>query len=509
MRSKWSVAVAALLLLLPGCDGVFSGKNKSFSQSALQDAGADKQVSRFYQLRQGRAAWDDKARKQLEEAVDEAGRHALKAADFSTDVKGMDGAHKEVALTKSALRYASALAYGLINPKTLWPIYTVPKNRVDLVQGLNSAIDAGNVAGWIAGLAPHDPEYQALSDAYLQYRQRAAQTPRVRVPPGSPIMPGKRDPRVPAIVAALQAQGYFGVSPQEQANAEATKPVDPARYTRSIAAAVSLLQADYGIKADGIIADDTLEALNTGPTDRARILAVNLERRRWLERNPPPTRIDVNTAAAFLEYWRDGSPVDARRVVVGQGGWETPQIGSPLRRLVTNPPWRVPDKIAEKEILPKGAGYMARMDMHYENGRIVQAAGPESALGLVKLDLDNPFFIYLHDTPAKALFAQEDRHASHGCIRVDNALDFARMIAMDEGVPDDFETALASGNEADVALPHPIPVRLLYHSAYLENGRIVFRPDPYGWDDQLAQALGLGMQVRQRVKPLERGDVGP
>lgn len=508
MRPNLSVAVAAILLFLTSCDGLLGG-SATISQSALAEAGAGKQVKHFYQLREGKPAWDDKARKQLEAAIGEADRHALKASDFPVSVRNMDKVHEEVALTKSALRYAAALAYGLVNPKTLWPIYTVPRNRVDLVQGLNQAIEAGNVDAWLKGLAPSDPEYQALSDAYLHYRQWAAQTPRVQVPPGRPIRPGMRDPRIPAIVAALRIQGYFGAAPEEPQSKAAADPQEEARYTRAIAAAVSLLQADYGIKADGVVDEDTLEALNTGPKDRVRILAVNLERRRWLERQPPATRIDVNTAAAFLDYWRAGAPAQRLRVVNGQPGWETPQIGSPLRRLVANPPWRVPSKIAEKEILPKGAGYMERMNMHFENGRIVQAAGPESALGLVKFDLDNPFAIYLHDTPAKALFAQEDRHASHGCIRVQNAVDFARLLAMDQNLAGRLDEALGSGKEADVALPHAIPVRLLYHSAYLENGRIVFRPDPYGWDDQLAQALGLGTQVRQRVRPIMPADVGP
>jgi murein L,D-transpeptidase YcbB/YkuD len=507
------IPIVAMILALTSCDRspqeIFGG-SQTVRATALRGAGADTQVTQFYQLRGGKVAWTNDARKQLRDALADAVRHALDPSDFPMADKGSDTAAREVALTKSALRYAHALANGVVDPKKLWDIYTVPGNRVDLVRGLNGAIEAGNVKGWLASLAPSDPEYQALSAAYLQYRQRGAQTPRIEVAPGRVIKPGMRDPRVPTIISALRIQGYFGSAPEAAPAQGKAGAADPTRYTRATAAAVSLLQADYGIKADGIISDDTLEAINTGLKDRARILAVNLERRRWLQRQPPATRIDVNTAATFLEYWRDGARVDARRVVVGQPDWETPQIGSPLRNLVANPPWRVPDKIAEKEILPKGSGYMARNDMHFEeNGRIVQAGGPKSALGLVKLDLDNPYAIYLHDTPAKAFFAQEERHASHGCVRVQNAVDFARMIAMDENALADFDKGLGSGKETTVDLPRPIPVRLLYHSAYLEKGRIIFRPDPYGWDDRLAKALGLGMQVRQRVKPLEPTDLGP
>jgi murein L,D-transpeptidase YcbB/YkuD len=174
--------------------------------------------------------------------------------------------------------------------------------------------------------------------------------------------------------------------------------------------------------------------------------------------------------------------------VVGQPEWETPELASPMVRLVANPDWTVPEKIAEEEILPKGAAYMAKERISMKNGRLVQAPGPKSALGLVKFDMLNPHAIYLHDTPAKALFANPERHASHGCSRVYDALGFARMIANDQGQLEAFEKALASGKETGVPLPEKIPVRLMYHTAYLEGGKVVFRGDPYGWDDRLARS---------------------
>src|SRR3546814_14804393 len=84
-------------------------------------------------------------------------------------------------------------------------------------------------------------------------------------------------------------------------------------------------------------------------SDRARILAINLGRLRWLDRTPPATRIDVNTAAAMLDYWHEGAHAHRARVIVGQPGWETPQLGSPLVRLVANPNWTVPKSIAEED----------------------------------------------------------------------------------------------------------------------------------------------------------------
>src|SRR3546814_5812250 len=104
-----------------------------------------------------------------------------------------------------------------------------------------------------------------------------------------------------------------------------------------------------------LVGADTLQVQNTGAAERARQLAVNLELRRWLNRTPPATRIDVNTAAATLDYWHGGIPVDHRRVVVGQPDWETPQLSSAIFRLVANPTWTVPKSIERSEMDAKGA----------------------------------------------------------------------------------------------------------------------------------------------------------
>ena len=118
--------------------------------------------------------------------------------------------------------------------------------------------------------------------------------------------------------------------------------------------------------------------------NRARTLAVNLERRRWLERAPPATRIVVNTAPAMLTYFRDGSPVDRRRVVVGEPGNETPELASPLYRLVANPTWTVPRSIEEEEIAPQGESYLRRNNMVRRDGWITtNSACSGGSIGLM------------------------------------------------------------------------------------------------------------------------------
>jgi murein L,D-transpeptidase YcbB/YkuD len=180
---------------------------------------------------------------------------------------------------------------------------------------------------------------------------------------------------------------------------------------------------------------------------------------------------------------------------------------------------------------------MARRGFTVRNGRRVQPSGPGNALGLVKFDLRNGHAIYLHDTPSKSLFLRDARHASHGCVRVHNALEFAEIIARDEGVLQQWQRAQRapppvrqrpaldengqpvpqSAAPAQrryvqrwIPLPREIPVRLLYRTAFVDGGQIRFVRDVYGRDERVAVALGLPPRVRAapRSGPAP-ADVGP
>ena len=488
---------------LPGDEAADKVAPKEVSADALRAAVKDPRVRQFYEARQWKAAWNEDQARELTEALRSAPQHGLEAVKFLRDGdNASDPVQREATLSLAALGYADALANGQLEPKRLFEPYTVPRPRLNVATGLNQAIGQGNVGEWLASLAPQDAEYRALSEAFARHSQ-AARQPSPKVAAGKAIEPNDSDARIPAIAAALRMNGYLPAEAQEaqqQGNQQQQEQASQTRYTPELVAAVKRLQQDYGEDADGVIGKGTLALLNIGAAERARQLAINLERRRWLAREVPETRIDVNTAAAFLRYHRDGGLADTRRVVVGQPDWETPQLGSPIVRLVANPPWNVPDSIEEDELSKRSAAYLARNGFTRQNGRLVQAPGPDSALGLVKFDMDNPYAIYLHDTPAKALFASNDRHASHGCVRVHNAVQFARLLASHQGKLDEFDKALAGGKESSVQLAKQIPVRLLYHTAYVEDGRVLFRADPYGWDETLAEALGMEKRPRQRLR---------
>jgi L,D-transpeptidase YcbB len=447
---------------------------------------------------------------QVVAALEDAPRHGLTTDLFLEGELPGDATQKREALLAIASDFASALANGKIDPGEVRDIYTLPRSKVDVEQGVALALSENRYREWVNSLAPQSREYQALSSAFVQLVQRSPDLPNAEIPAGKVIKPGDSDPRVPAIVATLRAQGYLQDEQEAQRQDQQQQAQQRNVYTPRIAQAVGQFQADTGREVDGVVGPNTIEALSNGPRDRARQLAIAMERLRWLERDPPPTRIDVNVAATMLYYYRDGQHVDHRRVVAGEPGWETPQLGSPIFRLVANPNWTVPQSIVEDEISKKSSAWLARNNFSRKNGQWVQAPGPDSALGEVKLDMKNDHAIYLHDTPAKALFRQNERHRSHGCVRVEGAVEFARMLAQHSGVIDEFDKALATGDQTFVNLDQEIPVLLLYHTAFLgSDGRIKFAKDVYGWDNDVADALGYETREQPRVEHQPGRDVGP
>jgi murein L,D-transpeptidase YcbB/YkuD len=492
-KNKWSGAALGLALcttVLASC----SGRDNQSGQATSSIPEID-------------SAWKSGTERQLREAIASAPAHGLKPDLF------LKGGEKGGALTQAALKYASALANGYADPTKLHEVYTIPVSKMDVRQGLQQAIQKGDIKGWLDSLAPQTDEYRALSQAHLNFLQLASRTQFQPVSEGKPIKPGTQDPRVAQVAAALRSVGYLGPQqPQQSGNGQpnTAPPVRSTAYSADLVAAVKRLQGEFGFKQDGIIGGNTLNALNAGPAWRARQLAIAMERLRWLPRDPAATRIDVNTAAAYLDYYRDGTRVDHRNVVVGEADKPTPQLKSPIVRLVANPTWTVPKGIGEKELAEKGSQWLRENGFVMKDGLYVQQPGPKNSLGLVKFDMENKQSIYLHDTPAKALFGMDDRHRSHGCVRVENAIQFATALAQQEGVLDKLQEAMQKDDEAFVKLPKEIPVRLLYQTAFWDGSAVRFRQDVYGWDDNVAKALGLAPGTPVKIEqPESSDDIGP
>jgi L,D-transpeptidase YcbB len=235
-----------------------------------------------------------------------------------------------------------------------------------------------------------------------------------------------------------------------------------------------------------------------GAQDKVRIIAVNLERLRWLPRHLPADRVEVNTANAQLQLYRGDNVVFTTRVVVGEIDKQTPEFRTNIENILFNPPWFVPPSIAAKEIFPKLASqpdYLARHNMTIRrNGGIQQLPGPKSALGQLKFEMPNRYDVYLHDTPMKSLFSLDNRRQSHGCVRVQNPRELAALL-LQESV-EAVNKSIAVGYTHRQSLPASLPVFVVYHTAFAQPGRPVeFRRDFYERDEALWRALSPTPQM--------------
>jgi murein L,D-transpeptidase YcbB/YkuD len=306
--SRSSTALAAVLLALAGCNFTSSGgegggggggaataQAEGVTPEALQAAVKDEPLRRFYEARQWQSAWNEEAGEQLKGSLRNAANHGIDPAIFMREVEGAGSpVEKEVALSRAALTYADALAHGRTDPTKLFEDYTLPRNQVDVPAGLAQAVGQNQAPQWIEGLAPQDEEYRALSQAYVQQLQGAQQPQQGQ-------------------------QGQPGQQPQQNQDNAKSKDQPKAKAKEQS----KQKQAEKAVPA--------------APRERAVVLAVNMERRRWLPRQPEATRIDVNTAGTFLKV----HPREPGRGPARGRGWRT-RLGNAAARLAHVPPRREP-----------------------------------------------------------------------------------------------------------------------------------------------------------------------
>ncbi|MGC1303066.1 MAG: L,D-transpeptidase family protein [Caulobacteraceae bacterium] len=391
-------------------------------------------------------------------------------------------------LRAAVLDYARA-QHGLTIPVGALPrAWNQRPSHYDAGAELNTALRAGTIQAWLDGLPPQTPEYRALQTAYVAAMQDHPDRARPRVE-AAPMDLDEQDARTTALRKRLALED------PELADADADAAVDQALID-----ALRAYQTHHHLGGTGILDEPTVERLNTPVMGKAARLRVNMERLRWLPRPEPARRIDVNTASAELTYFRDGEVSTHMLAVSGKLGDETPIVSSAIDSIVLNPPWYVPTDIARREILPKGAAYMQSRHFVWRGGRVIQQPGPKAALGLVKFDFPNPYAVYLHDTPSKASFNLTQRTASHGCVRLQHAVELARVLAAEEpGLSAErVDKILSSGRTVRLKLASPVPVRLMYLTAEPKGDEIAYLPDVYGWDARLLALLDRYSAPRRR-----------
>jgi murein L,D-transpeptidase YcbB/YkuD len=374
-------------------------------------------------------------------------------------------ARLDVAVTYAFLRYASDLAAGSVDPRGAAALWQVSTRTFDAAALLEEAARRDAPVSVLEAVHPAHPQYAALADALVRYRQLAAAGGWPMVPARATMKPGGRVRYAAALRARLQASGD-------------TLPG---------------FQRRHGLRATGIVDRETLDALNVPVEDRIRQMELNLERWRWQGWEPDGRTILVNVPTFQLHAYEDGREALTMRVITGTGDSQTPVFAEEMTHVVFSPHWNVPANILETEVLPairRDPGYLARRNMEMvraEGGGVSvrQRPGPGNALGLVKFLFPNPYNVYLHDTPADALFARPRRAFSHGCVRLEKPEALARFVLKGAADWNDAQIARAmrSGREQFVALETPVPLRIAYFTAWVDaGGAVLFAPDVYRHD---------------------------
>ena len=236
---------------------------------------------------------------------------------------------------------------------------------------------------------------------------------------------------------------------------------------------------------------------NPRPPSISEIIA-NMERWRWLPRDLGSERIEVNLPEFTARVIRRNQIVHQTRVIIGKQTTPTPLFSNQMVHLIVNPSWHVPPSIIKKEILPKlveDPEYAVRngyevTELGSGGVSVRQPPGQGNALGLVKFMFPNEHSVYLHDTPSRKLFANEERAYSHGCVRVQNPFELAAILLDDPQYSEDKLKAMIGKGERLIRLKAPVPIHLTYFTLLVnENGEIQRISDVYGYDKPLEQAL--------------------
>ena len=354
----------------------------------------------------------------------------------------------------------------------------------------------------------HEPTYDEgtaarIREAALSYSDLAVRGGWPTIPADAKFAIGTAGPNDDLLRKRLILSG-------DLAPDHATGPFDD-----PLAEGLMRFQSRHGLAPTGTMTPRTLTALNIPVQKRIKQLEASLERLDNMNFQFGQRYVVVNLPATFAEAVENDKVVRRYRVIVGKTEKPSPTLTTEITGVVLNPTWTVPSSIAKTEIsahMRKDPTYLSRMHMEVLDGRdtpidpasvdwsgsrtpnftVRQQNGAWNALGAVKIDMPNPYSVYMHDTNQRNLFSDDYRFDSHGCSRVDNVRDLATWLLQEEMAKwtrPAIDAAIATGQREDIALPKKVPVAWVYLTAWMTKDQTIqFRNDIYNQDEQLLEA---------------------
>jgi murein L,D-transpeptidase YcbB/YkuD len=447
-----------------------------------------------------------------------------------------DLARVDVAVSAGMLRYLRDLHMGRVDPRTIGLRLDVPRDQHDFPALLRDAMAAHRVGDLAKSLQPPLAQYRLLRAMLPRYRSLATDPTLVQPQPITRVVhPGEVYGDVGVLRRQLVALGDLAADAPTQ---------EPGRYEGRIIDGVKHFQIRHGLEPDGVLGQNTMAALRVPLTSRVRLIELALERLRWLPHLGDERLIALNIPMFRLWAWDtippDGTPLFGMDVIVGRAlSTQTPVFVAEMDEVIFRPYWNVPRSILRHEVLPRierEPEYLRREDMEIVRGdgdnaahvdvtadtlaglkqgvlRVRQRPGRKNALGLIKFVFPNREDVYMHGTPAQALFAKSRRDFSHGCVRVEDPVALAEWALRDrpEWTRDRIVAATIGPQTTHVKLRRPIQVILFYTTAAVmpEDGTIRFAEDIYRHDAKLDRALDTLHHMRTRpVSTWTKSDAG-
>lgn len=422
-------------------------------------------------------------------------------------------AELELRTSHAILTLAKDLSRGRFSATAADPDWYIAQPEFDAVAFLLEAIKSDTLQQSLQNVSPQNPSYQRLKQTLTRYGQHIVDHPAwVHIPPTPSIRPSMSDSVIPLIRQRItQAYSIDGIA-EFQLSSQVSQ-----HYDDELVTAIKAFQTQHGLNADGIIGKNTLRALNIPLAWKIRQLRIAMERLRWLPRNLGKRYLMVNTSGFRLMAVEQNEHALSMRIIVGRDYRSTPSFKGTLSHVVLNPHWNVPSSIATKDLLPKQqkdpsfftSGNYKIFSNHNRNETIDpstinwnaikkgfpyvlrQEPGAHNALGRIKFMFPNSFDIYLHDTPSKSLFQKDIRTFSSGCIRLEKPLELAAFALEEPTLSDDFLEQFDSGTTKTIHLRRPLPIFLVYITAWVdEHEKVHFSPDIYGRDLRALQYAG-------------------
>lgn len=489
-----------------------SADSASVGKVKLQDFG---QLQNYYRERENRPVWSsEKLRKELLSNIENIDKDGLFPSDYQLEflqnrlqnysqLSEEERAILDITLSDAFFRLAGDLNHGKLDPRKIYKSWGTEKNKIDLPQLLEKAISEENITAAFDSARPDQQIYKGLKKSLQDYKKLAASEGNItNIPEGEMIRPGEDNSRIPAIAQRLAELNYLSKSLADSASTH---------YSEGIQKAVRGYQQDYGLQVDGILGKGTVANLNMSAKDRYEQILANLERWRWYPHNLGEHYIIINIANFQLNVIKDGDTISTHKVIVGRPSLQTPVFSDKIQYIVYNPTWTIPPTIEKREVVPGAArdpSYLAKKQIDiYRNGKKIsinewnrnealsytymQGAGKTNPLGRVKIIYPNKYMIYLHDTPARYLFNKDSRAESHGCVRVENALDLAKYLLSNRPEYNEatIDSILASGKTTKIEVTQPVQVHHFYWTAWRENDKTHFTSDIYHLDPKLIELL--------------------